>query len=230
MGSGRGAVLFPAAERVGQMGQVDGIDLAETMVQETAVEVTRRGLLNTAVLQMDAEHLIFPAASFDAVLCSFGIFLLDIDRALSEFHRVLRPGGCVGLTCADGLDERWRWYNDLLITYHDAYGIPLSPRKKGAEWTPADLPAILARHGFGPVQATTEIAEFISTDAQEWWHAKWTHGARYPLERMSPDTLQRFQADVWARLAQVQQTSGFSEQVRMLTVVGRRLADARAHG
>src|SRR5688572_2064554 len=41
---GRGAVLFPAAERVGPGGQVIGIDLAEGMARETDMEIQRRGL------------------------------------------------------------------------------------------------------------------------------------------------------------------------------------------
>jgi ubiquinone/menaquinone biosynthesis C-methylase UbiE len=42
---------------------------------------------------MDGEHLTFPDTSFDAVLCEFAIFYLDIERALTEFYRVLRAGG-----------------------------------------------------------------------------------------------------------------------------------------
>src|SRR4030095_8041259 len=41
---GRGAVLFPAAERVGLSGHVIGIDLAEGMARETGLEIQRRGL------------------------------------------------------------------------------------------------------------------------------------------------------------------------------------------
>src|SRR5690348_6260576 len=42
--AGRGAVLFPAAERVGERGRVIGIDLTEAMVQHTAAELHQRGL------------------------------------------------------------------------------------------------------------------------------------------------------------------------------------------
>src|SRR5258706_15442969 len=41
---GRGAVLYPAAEKVGPIGQVIGIDLSEGMAQETNAEVQRRGV------------------------------------------------------------------------------------------------------------------------------------------------------------------------------------------
>src|ERR1700726_3837668 len=51
---GRGANLFPAAEKVGPRGQVIGIDLAENMVQETKAEIERRNISHATVLQMDA--------------------------------------------------------------------------------------------------------------------------------------------------------------------------------
>ncbi len=99
VGAGRGANLFPAAEKVGLHGQVIGIDLAEQMVRETRAEIERRGLLNASVLTMDAEHLAFEAASFDFVLCGFAIFLFPhFEQALAEFFRVLRIGGTMGVT------------------------------------------------------------------------------------------------------------------------------------
>src|SRR5579872_2966640 len=43
-GVGRGANLFPAAEKAGPRGQVIGIDLAENMVRETAIEIQSRNI------------------------------------------------------------------------------------------------------------------------------------------------------------------------------------------
>jgi len=47
----------------------------------------------------DAQELPFPDASFDAVVCAFGLmFVPEKPRALREFRRVLRPGGTLLLT------------------------------------------------------------------------------------------------------------------------------------
>ena len=70
---GRGAVLFPAAERVGASGHVIGIDLADGMARETGLEIERRELNQAESRQMDAEHLTFPDSSFDFVLCGFSL-------------------------------------------------------------------------------------------------------------------------------------------------------------
>jgi ubiquinone/menaquinone biosynthesis C-methylase UbiE len=42
----------------------------------------------------DAIQLSFEGATFDAVVCQFGVmFFPEKAKALSEAHRVLRPGG-----------------------------------------------------------------------------------------------------------------------------------------
>jgi ubiquinone/menaquinone biosynthesis C-methylase UbiE len=53
--SGRGAVLFPAVERVGSAGEAVGVDLAEGMVKAANEDAQRRGF-GTPVRVMDAER------------------------------------------------------------------------------------------------------------------------------------------------------------------------------
>src|SRR5579871_4085604 len=52
--AGRGANLFPAAEKTGASGHVTGIDLSEGMVRETSAEIARRGISNAEIRLMDA--------------------------------------------------------------------------------------------------------------------------------------------------------------------------------
>jgi SAM-dependent methyltransferase len=72
---------------------VTGVDLTDW-----AVDTTRRRLaafdLEADVRQADAEHLPFADSSFDLVF-SWGVIhhSSDMDRALAELVRVLRPGG-----------------------------------------------------------------------------------------------------------------------------------------
>ena len=82
--SGRGAVLFPAAEKAGEFGDAVGVDFAEEMVRLASQEAARLQL-RSRLQVMDAEHLSLPDAAFDQVLCGFGImFFSSQERALSE--------------------------------------------------------------------------------------------------------------------------------------------------
>src|SRR5260370_509274 len=97
--AGRGAVMFPAARRVGPNGRVIGIDLSAAMVSETAADIRNANLPQIELWQMNAEHLDFPDAAFDAVLCGFALWFFPHPvHALHEFLRVLKPGGRVLLT------------------------------------------------------------------------------------------------------------------------------------
>ena len=53
----------------------------------------------TQFVRCDAEHLPFAAASFDVVLCECSLCLFDnLDAALDQMRRVLKPGGRIGIS------------------------------------------------------------------------------------------------------------------------------------
>ncbi|KQT93280.1 SAM-dependent methyltransferase [Methylobacterium sp. Leaf469] len=74
---------------------VCGVDLSEDMLKRARAKVLRRGLTHVRGLQvMDVCRLGYTDASFDAVVAQFLITLVpDPEGALSEFLRVVRPGG-----------------------------------------------------------------------------------------------------------------------------------------
>lgn len=70
-----------------------GIDLSEQMLRiakERAAAIGRQVDLR----QGNAHELPFGDAAFDAVVCTFSLCAIpDVDRAVAEMWRVLRPGG-----------------------------------------------------------------------------------------------------------------------------------------
>lgn len=222
--TGRGANIFPAAEKVGPTGHIIGIDLAEAMVRETTEALQQKGIQNATILQMDAENLTFENTSFDYVLCSFAYFFFpNLEHALSEFFRVLRHQGRLIVTLRGDEDEQWRWYEELLLAYHKLYQCPLSSPGGTGHWEPAKFQELLTRIGFINIQSVFEEVEAVYTNEQEWWLSKWTHGARYALERMSPAILDKFHAEVRSRMASLKQLDGFHERWRIQCILATKL-------
>ena len=96
--SGRGTSAFHFAEVFGC--HVTGIDLSEENVRVATAEALERGLAERVQFQLgDAERLPFGEAAFDAIVCecAFCTFPRKLVAA-HEFHRVLKPGGQVGLS------------------------------------------------------------------------------------------------------------------------------------
>jgi ubiquinone/menaquinone biosynthesis C-methylase UbiE len=225
--TGRGAGLFAAAEAVGPSGLAVGVDLAGSMLRQTSVAARQPGLERVRLAQMDAEHLGLPEGMFEAVLCCFAIFLLPApEAALKEWRRVLKPGGRLGLTVAGPGDERWQWYDRLLVAYHERHGFPLSAAAPSRMREPAALQAALSAAGFVDVTLVTREFDFVWASAAEWWDNKWTHGPRYSLEHMAPAVLRQFKDEALAQLPPLRAGDGFHQQWRLVCVRGQRPAHA----
>jgi len=93
LGSGTGYPALLAAQIVGSLGSVIGIDLAADMLAAAERKARRLGLTNIAFQVGDASILPFGSAAFDAVISRFCLmFLPDVPKALAEIARVLKPG------------------------------------------------------------------------------------------------------------------------------------------
>jgi SAM-dependent methyltransferase len=200
--SGRGAVLFPAAERVGPGGHAEGIDLAEGMVQATNADAERLGIA-VRVRVMDAESLDFPDASFDRVFCGFGImFPPDQRRALAEMRRVLRPGGRIGLST-------WRESesHDLSIVMGRMGHEPVRPPGRITE--PGVLVDLLTQAGFAEIQVTVDTHRFHHADLDAYWRGVLGTGARRSIQNLDAAERGRVRAALAEHLEQYRQSDGY---------------------
>jgi demethylmenaquinone methyltransferase/2-methoxy-6-polyprenyl-1,4-benzoquinol methylase len=75
--------------------QVVGVDIAAEMLEIGRRKLSSRGLEGVVSLQQaDSENLPFADNMFDAVTVAFGVRNFEnLERGLSEMHRVLKPGG-----------------------------------------------------------------------------------------------------------------------------------------
>jgi SAM-dependent methyltransferase len=149
IGAGVGALLRAIREAAPQA-FVAGVDAAEGMIRRAPRDFGR------AV--MDAGRIALRDATVDVAVMPFMLFFLpDPRRGLAEAHRVLRPGGGLGVatweagTNAFRADEVWA---DLL----DEHGAAPNPAPWGLELmdTPEKLAGLLEDAGFGQVRTATD--------------------------------------------------------------------------
>lgn len=103
--SGRGTSAFHLAESFGC--HVTGVDLSKENVRFSAEEARRRGLNQQISFQFgDAERLPFASNTFDAIVCECAFCTFPSKQiAASEFYRVLKPGGLLGLSDLTRMEE-----------------------------------------------------------------------------------------------------------------------------
>ena len=109
-----------------------GVDITEPAVEATSRRLEQLGLAGARVLQMDAEEMTFPDASFDYIW-SWGVIhhSADTRRVLEQMHRVLRPGGRANVMVYHR--SFWKYYvvdgflkgliNGSLLRNHSLHGV-----------------------------------------------------------------------------------------------------------
>jgi SAM-dependent methyltransferase len=153
--AGTGVVTRALAEKLSEGTSIVATDLNQAMLDQAMSVGTRRAV---EWRQGDAMQLMFADASFDAVVCQFGVmFFPDRAKAFAEARRVLKPKGILLFNVWDQISE-----NEFADAVTTALGsmFPLDPPRFLAR-TPHGyhhIPTIerdLARGGF---TATAEIA------------------------------------------------------------------------
>jgi arsenite methyltransferase len=114
IGSGPGLMAAELADAVGREGKVCGIDSSESMIGLSRSRCTERPWLDFRVA--DATALPYPDQSFDGAVCVQVLeYVKDIPAALSELHRVLRPGGRAVIVDTDWDSLVWNASDSFLM-------------------------------------------------------------------------------------------------------------------
>lgn len=103
---GAGEALLEAARRSGDTGEVLAVCPSEDVLTPVAERARDAGRTNVRMMVGDPAHVESPDSYWDVVLCHFGVAQLpDLEAALKEAQRVLRP---VGRIAVSTLGERAR--------------------------------------------------------------------------------------------------------------------------
>jgi ubiquinone/menaquinone biosynthesis C-methylase UbiE len=216
---GRGAVLLPAAERVGDGGSVVGVDLSTAMADAARAAATAARLeARVDVRPMDAEHLELPDDSFDVVLCAFGLFFFPRpERAAEELVRVTVPGGAVGVSTWGDEDDRWSWEGDLLA------GLDVPRRALVQPFDEArDVEQLLSDAGLDDVRSHTEHHDILFASESDWWAWQWSFSIRGLLEQIDDEARERYRRAAFEAMQPQRQPAGFPMRLNAVFAFGRK--------
>jgi ubiquinone/menaquinone biosynthesis C-methylase UbiE len=183
---GAGASALPAAEAVGPTGNVIGVDLAKQLLELARAKAAQRGLSNVEFEVGDMLSLRFPVASFDAVVCVFGIFFVpDMAKAVSELWNRIRPGGKLAVTT---------WGRNFCEPANNAFWCSIKNVRpnlyKGFNpWdridNPASLKNILDEAGVASPKISAENRLHPISSAEDWWAIVLGSGYRGTIEQLT---------------------------------------------
>jgi len=221
--TGTGAVLLPAARRVGAQGRVTGIDLSCAILHEAEQAVSANGLTNVELCKMDAEHLDFPDQAFDVVTCALSLFLFpDVDAALSVMYRVCKPGGYVAVSYFNKTPPMFDPAFPILVQQSLAYHVVLQlPQPTG--YTPQELEALLSRFGFHSCNMYYENNDIVYASVEDWWAFCMTIvGPRATFLSMNNEIGARFKNEYLAKLRSILRQDGLHISFPIIYVITKR--------
>ena len=163
--TGTGIAAEAALDLVGPSGHVVAADISPAMVERARERLG--GAPNVSFAVEDGQSLTFPAESFDAVLCNMGLmYFPNPVRGLSEFRRVLRPGGRAAVSVST-TPERSPINRVLVVIGRHVPSKAAEAARLFSLGDEAHLRALFGAAGFREVETATEklSVEFPSFDA-----------------------------------------------------------------
>lgn len=184
---GTGASAIPAAIKVGATGSVLGVDLADGLLKLARQKSHQQGLTNIEFQCADFSNLDLPSASFDAIVCVFGIFFLpDMEAAVAELWRMLRPGGTLAITSWGARvfePANETFWNAIATLRPDLY-------KQFTPWyrigEPASLQALVASCGANNVKVFAQTDSHHLVTPEDWWTIAIGGGIRGTIDKLDP--------------------------------------------
>ncbi|WP_310489918.1 methyltransferase domain-containing protein [Chamaesiphon sp. VAR_69_metabat_338] len=189
---GTGASAIPAAVKVGTTGSVLGVDLAESLLKLARTKAQQQGLANIEFQCADFSNLGLPSASFDAIVCVFGIFFLpNMEAAVAELWRMLRPGGTLAIASwgARVFEPANRTFWDAIQSERPDLYKQYTPWYRIGE--PASLQALVSSCGATDIRVFAETDRHQLNTPEDWWTMVMGGGIRGTIDRLDPATQMR---------------------------------------
>lgn len=220
IGCGRGAVLLPVAEKIGQRGLALGIDISPGMVDHARRLALHMGLRNVECEVDDAQAPTTLRGQFDTISSSLVLFFLaDPLHALRNWFPLLKEGGRIGVTTFGIFDPRWAYVDEVFQSHLPTQMRDVRIPDGESPFASIDgLEALFRNAGFGNIRTETAVIPVCFEDSQHWYDFTWSIGQRMLWLAIPEQDRAGVRKDADARLAEFAEPDGsitFSQEIRI---------------
>ena len=165
--TGTGLAAQAALSIIGSDGHVTAADASASMVEQARLRFGEAA--NVEVRIADGQAMQFPDASFDAVICSLGLmFFPNPERGLTEFYRVLRPGGHVAVSVLTVPQHSYNGRINVVAARHKPE-LRIAIERTFSLGDASRLRGMFAAAGFRDVETTLEHHDFVLSSFAEYY-------------------------------------------------------------
>ncbi len=221
--TGTGMVATAMAQAILPDGRVQGIDLSSGMLDKAFENLTKLGLNNIDLHEMDAEKLDFKSNYFDCISCGFGIFFLsDMHASLEEWLRVLKPDGRLMFTTFESSS-----FGNLITAFVEQlaeFDVFFDTSKERL----SDMQACeshLHQAGYSDVQIHSEQLGYHLKSEDDWWDIIMNSALRGYVSQLNAIQFAQFRARHLDEIKKLKTDKGIWLDVNVIFSTGKKSAE-----
>lgn len=221
--TGTGMVATAMAQAILPDGRVQGIDLSGKMLDKAFENLTKLGLNNIDLHQMDADTLEFKSNYFDCASCGFGIFFMpDMLESLKEWCRVLKPDARLIFTtfAASSFGELITAFVSQLAEVDVVID---TAKERLAEMESCER--YLEQAGYTDIQIHSEQLGYHLASENDWWEIVMNSGLRGFITQLDAMQFAQFRAKHLAEIVKLKTDQGIWLDINVIFSMGRKPAE-----
>jgi ubiquinone/menaquinone biosynthesis C-methylase UbiE len=216
--TGTGHTSLALAPRLPR-GRVTAVDLSPGMLEQARRKTASQGIGNIDFIERDMQELGFPADSFDAAVCSFGIFFVeDMDNQLAHIAATVRPNGQVAISSFQ--EGYFKPLKDLMSKRLAEYGVQMPPQTWKRIATEEGCRELFVQAGLRDVRVVARNVGYYLSDAHAWWDVIWNAGFRRLVGQLTPSGQERFRKEHLEEVAALMTSKGIWLDVGVFFTIG----------
>ena len=215
---GTGHASLAVAQKLPK-GQVTAVDFSTGMLSQARSKAADLGIRNIRFAEGDMQDLPFPAGSFDAAVCAFGIFfVMNMETQLAHIASRVRPGGRVMISNFE--ENYFHPLKELFLDRLSAYGVQQPPQSWKRIANADGCRQLFAAAGLTGIRTEQRNVGYHLAGAEEWWDIVWNAGYRRLVAQLPADKQEQFRREHLEEVNGLKGKDGIWLDVGVLYTVG----------